>query len=203
MIRSLREPSLADPSVSIRALRLHRFLLRAALAGAHIFAWLFIFQYVYLVEPSIAQAFARTALLYALSQIVTCLVTPYAALSLRLGTRRSLIFATLALSCAFFLLGAAFEGIWSFAYLPAAIVIFAMLLGVYRALYWVPYEVEANAEGEHHRASPVAEFCIALVPMVVGLFIAAVFTGPVWILYIGAGVTLISAVPLLYLRDIH
>src|SRR3989338_7780949 len=85
---SLREPALASPLRNVRLLSLHRFIFRFAFAGANIFAWIFIIQYFYLVEPSIGMGLERTALLYALSHTVTCLATPYAARLLRSGSPR-------------------------------------------------------------------------------------------------------------------
>src|ERR1700690_2528551 len=125
-----------------KALRMHRFLIRFALSGSSVFAWIFVFEYFYLIEPDLAHAFARVSLLYALSQITICLITPYAARVLRNGVVRSLMWATLAGAAAFAVLGATFAGSW-LAVPPAwGIVGFALLLAAYRALYWVPYEVE-------------------------------------------------------------
>ncbi len=199
----VREPFQGSPLRSLRALALHRFLLRCALAGVHVFAWIFIFQYFYLVEPDIAHALARTALLYALSQTITCLVTPHAARSLRGGTRRALYSAVLVAATAFVVLGAAFEGLWGGVSVPLAIAVFAIALGIYRALYWIPYEVEVAADQSPRRVSTFAELLVALAPLSAGLFIAGVTMGPVWILYIGAIVLTFSTIPVLYLRDIH
>src|SRR3989338_3849678 len=98
---SWHEPVGASPIRSARALSLHRFLFRFAFAGANVFAWVFVFQYFYLVEPDIAHGLARTALLYALSQTITCLVTPFAARLLRSGARRALLLGTVAAASSF------------------------------------------------------------------------------------------------------
>lgn len=199
---SLREPSLASPLRSVRALSIHRFLFRFALAGANIFAWIFIFQYFYLVEPDIAHGLARTALLYALSQTITCLTTPYAARALRSGARRALLLATIVAASSFVILGAAFEGFWGSAYAPIALAAFACALGLYRALYWIPYEIEVRTVGKG-LGSLFVEFLIALAPFLGGVCVVALPYGPVLLLYIGAIFILISAIPTFYLRDVH
>ncbi|MEK7133881.1 MAG: hypothetical protein AAB804_02325 [Patescibacteria group bacterium] len=198
----VREPSLANPLRSVRALELHRFLLRAALAGVNIFAWMFVFQYFYLVEADIAHALARTALLYALSQTITCLVTPYAARRLRAGARSALILGTLLAAVAFLTLRTMFDGFWLSAFATDAVLGFALAIGLYRALYWVPYSVEAAA---HFQKKPllIAEFLIACAPLVGGLFIAGIGMGFVWILYIGAAIIALSAIPAFFIRNVH
>ena len=199
---ALREPSLSSPERNLRALSAHRFLLRFGFAGANMFAWIFIFQYFYLVEPDIAHGLARTALLYALSQAITCLVTPYAARLLRSGARRVLMSATLVAASAFVILGATFEGFWSNAYVPLLIVVFSCGLGLYRALYWIPYEIEAETTGKG-RGSILAEVLIALPPIICGISISVLPYAPVWILYAGAAFILLSVLPIFYLRDLH
>src|SRR3989344_2760909 len=169
---SLREPTLASPLGSARALSLHRFLFRFAFAGAHVFAWVFVFQYFYLVEPSLAQALARTVLLYALSQTVTCLSTPYAARFLRSGARRVFAWATTLAASSFIILGATFEGFWGTAYTPAAIALFAVGLGLYRAFYWIPYEIEIQATGKR-RGNLFTELLVAIAPVLGGFFVVA------------------------------
>ncbi len=168
----------------------------------HIFAWVFIFQYFYLVEPDIAHGLARTALLYALSQTITCLLTPYAARLLASGARRALMFGTLTAAGSFVILGAAFEGFWGGTYTPLALAAFACGLGIYRALYWIPYEIEAEA-GDARKNTIIGEFFIALPPFFGGVLVAAFSYGPLWLLYIGAALLILSAIPIFYLRDVH
>src|SRR3989338_949547 len=199
---SLRESTLASPMRSIRALSIHRFLFRFSFAGVNIFSWIFVFQYFFLVEPDIAHAFVRTALLYALSQTITCLVTPYAARLLRLGARRLLMFATLVAASSFVVLGAAFAGFWGGSYIPSALAVFACGLGFYRALYWIPYEIEVEATGVGRRTR-LAEVCIALAPLLAGVFIAAMPLGPVSLLFAGVTMILLATVPVFYLREVR
>jgi MFS family permease len=183
----------------MRPLVLHRFFLRFALAGASVFAWIFLLQYFYILSGDLALALARTALLYALSSIVTSLATPLTARLLRHGSRRALVFALTSIGSAFVILGAAFEGYWSD--IPAAIALFAVLLGLYRALYWVSYEVEATTTPAKRR-SRGTEILIALAPALGGLFIAGVTMAPVWLFYIAAAFVTLSALPLFYAQDV-
>ena len=119
-----------------------------------------------------------------------------------MGTRRVLIFGVLFAATAFVSLGATFEGFWSTAYIGAAIAVYAISIGLYRAIYWIPYEVEASVQRRTH-ISIFKEILIALAPLVAGLFIVSVEEGPALILYIGAGIILLSTIPILYVRDIH
>ena len=159
-----------------------------SLAGAHIFAWFSYFNISILSKPDIANALARTALLYALSQTVHCLATPFTARFLLVGTRRVLIFGVLFAATAFVSLGATFEGFWSTAYIGAAIAVYAISIGLYRAIYWIPYEVEASVQRRTH-ISIFKEILIALAPLVAGLFIVSVEEGPALILYTGGNHT--------------
>jgi len=199
---SLRAPSLATPSRSVRLLSLHRFLFRFAFAGANIFAWIFIFQYFYLVEPSIGFGLARTALLYALSHTVTCLATPYAARLLVSGSRRVCIAAIVIAAASFVVLGASFAGFWGAAYTSAALTAFSIGLGLYRALYWIPYELEVEATHKG-RVGMFGELAIALAPLLAGIVIVTTSLGPLPLLYSGSALMLLSAVPLMYLPDLY
>ncbi len=199
---SAMRPSYADAGHSVRALGGHRFLFRLALAGVHVFAWVFIFNYFYFVEQDLARALARAALLYALSYTVVCLVTPLSARLLRGGARRVLIFGALLAAVALVVLGAGLSGFWGGEYAPLAVIGFALALGVYRALYWVPYEVEASAQARA-RSSLFREFFVALAPALCGIFIAASPSAPLTLLFMGAGVMALSLLPLYYLRDVH
>lgn len=199
---SLREPTLAPAEWNVRLLSVHRFLFRFAFASANIFAWIFVFQYFYLVEPSIGLGLARTALLYALSHTVTCLTTPYAARLLVSGSRRVCIAAIVIAAASFVVLGASFAGFWGAAYTPTALTLFSIGLGLYRALYWIPYELEVEAT-HRGRTRLYTELIVALAPLLAGLWIVTASLGPLPLLYAGAGLMLLSALPLLYLPDIY
>ncbi len=188
---------------SARALRFHRFLLRLALAGINVYAWIFAFQYFFLTSPTIEQAFARTVLLYGLSQTVTCLATPYAARALRHGSRRSIVFALVCASASFVLLGATFEGFFPLS-VPLGIIAFSIGLGAYRSLYWIPYEVEARGVLQTtRRASLFREIVVALAPLGVGLLIASSGEAPLWSLFGAGALVLLSALPLIWVSEVH
>jgi hypothetical protein len=183
------------------ALRTHRLLLRTALSAAHAFAWIFIFEYFYIIGGDIAGAIARIALLYALSQIATALLTPLTARGLRHGMRREVIFGTLMAAAAFIFLGAIFEGLFN-GYYTLAMVGFALMLGAYRALYWVPYEVERH-ELKPQSAYLTYEVLLALMPAFAGFLLAAPGVYESWLLF-GAGVVMIlSLIPLISVPDVY
>ncbi len=79
----------------------HRLLVRIALSAAHIFAWLFIFQYFYYISDAYVPALVSTVVSYALAQILATMLTPLTAARLRKGIRGLLVNALLALSAAF------------------------------------------------------------------------------------------------------
>lgn len=184
------------------ALRLHRFLLRVALAGVSVFAWIFAFQYFYLVGPDAAHALARVVLLYALSQTITCLATPYTARLLRHGSRRAMTFALLSAATGFVFLGASFAGFFGVS-IAGGIIVFAVALGLYRALYWIPYAVEAEGAGKRRRMGVPYEILVALAPLCVGLFIVSSSTASAWVLFAAAALIVIAALPLSRVREAY
>lgn len=185
------------------ALRLHRFFLRVALAGATVFAWIFVFQYFYLVSPDAAYALARTALLYALSQTITCLATPYTARLLHYGSRRTIIFALLAASVGFVFLGGAFGGYFGVS-IAGGIIVFAFALGLYRALYWIPYEIELGEVTRTSRGMNIpSELFVALAPLGAGLFITTSGEAPMLVLFLAAILILVSILPLSGAREVR
>lgn len=199
---SMRDPSHRTSISASAALRLHRTFLRCALGMVHIYAWIFVFEYLYYTEQNLSHALSQTILLYALAQIVITLMTPFAARYLRFGTRRSLIFGTAFVACAWVLLNATFASIPSAALASTALVAFAIMLGVYRALYWIPYEVESEAV--QAPAAPLGtQLIIALTPLAGGLIIAGLVEGPTILLLSGALLVAISAVSLLFVRDLY
>lgn len=200
---SIREPYPADEDsrLSSRALEMHRFLFRASLSAANLFAWIFVFQYFYVMSGDIAHAFARVALLYALCQLVVTLATPLSVGFLRYGARRGLVEAALLAAAAFVVLGATLEGFWGGAYSAYGMLAFAIILGFYRAFYWMPYEAEA------HRSTSGGgvwkEVAIALVPLCAGLFLVSDPMAPVWLLFFAAALIALSVFPLHGVRDVH
>ncbi len=197
-----REPISSGYAWSAKALTLHRFILRFAFGATQIYAWIFVFEYFRFVGQAFDESFVRTILLYTLSQTITCLFTPYAARFLRHGSRRLLIVGTSLAAVALVVLNATFSGAWFVVAVSGSIVTFAVLMGLYRALYWIPYEVEFEAEGRR-AVSLFTHVAVASGPLLGGLIIAGYVQGPSLLLYGGAALLALSTIPLLFARDIH
>ncbi|PIR82207.1 hypothetical protein COU20_03555 [Candidatus Kaiserbacteria bacterium CG10_big_fil_rev_8_21_14_0_10_59_10] len=144
----------------------HRTLVRAAFALAHVFVWVLSFELLSAALASVGAALAATALLHATSQTVSLYTTPFAARFLhRAGARRSMSLAALAAVAAFAMFAHIFserEGALPLAALCSAVV----LLGLYRALYWVPYRVMDDRTAEQaYRSHYLRELGIASLPL--------------------------------------
>ncbi len=200
MIR-IRSAHVPHNGVMDRALHAHRLLLRAGLSMAHMFAWIFIFEYFYALSNDLARSLAGVVLLYALVQFVTGVLTPISAAHLRHGTRRVLIWGVIFAASAFVVLGATLGGYfdsslaWSFA-------LFAILLGAYRALYWIPYTLTASGIPETPMRAYL-EVLIALMPLFAGLTVVSVPFADVRLLFGAAALIGLSALPVLYLSDTY
>lgn len=191
-----------------RARALHRLLLRAALSGAQVFAWIFVFQFFYVRSGDMAQAIASLALTYALTQVITILVTPWAARRVRYGFRRLLVYAVIFLAGAFAALAASFAGYLG--PLGWGIGLFAMCMGIYRGLYWVPYEVAlipgqagGQESGSSSRWGSSTEIFIALMPAIVGLALTMGPISPIVLLCGATVLVLLALVPLSFMRDVR
>jgi hypothetical protein len=178
---------------------LHRTLVRVALSAGHVFAWVFIFQYFYVRYGSLDAGLSSTLLTYALSQVTTVLLTPLFASFVRYGFKRLLIYSTLLLSTAFAVLAVSFAG-----YLGTVewgIGLFAACLGLYRALYFVPYAL--SKELLPGRTNYFREFAVAFAPLVAGLALSA---GPAALVALPASLAALlalSILPLLTLPDVR
>ncbi len=173
--------------------------MRLALSSAHVFAWIFVFQYFSIVNGTTA-ALGRAALLYALTYLIHCLATPYAAQILRNGVKRAIIFATVVCATAFILLGAIFTGL--FGDPDIGIVLFAVLLGLYRALYWIPYTLEVTppVRGWRHFGR---EAIIAIAPLIGGIALAYSPVSSVGILFIAGILMLLASLPLMHIAEVY
>ncbi len=183
------------------ALRTHRLLLRLAFSASNAFAWIFIFEYLYLLSNDVGAALVHVALLYALSQTIAILFTPLAARGLRNGMRREMIFAVLAAASAFIFLGASFQGL--FGQLTLVVLVgFALLLGLYRALYWIPYQIE-----RHDMQAPSSrlsfEIIIALVPTFIGSLFVLHTIHESWVLFGAASVMILALLPFITIPDVY
>ena len=178
----------------------HRYLLRAGLSLVNVFAWIFVFEYFYLVSANMGRALAATALLYGFAQFMTIVATPMAAAHLQRGTKHSIIWGTVCAASAFVLLGATLSGYFN---MPFAwgVVGFAVLLGMYRALYWVPYQVTRSETQPHLYMKAYLEILIALMPLFAGLTLGAAAFAEGRLLFGAAVLILLSIVPALFLSD--
>lgn len=176
---------------------LHRFLVRAALSSAHIFAWLFVFQYFFVISGSYVDALVAAVLSYALAQIVAIVLTPYTARRLRYGIRGMLVNALIALAAAFATLSLAFSGILGS--IPLGIVLFAIFIGAYRSLYWIPYELAASK----HSTGRFSEIVLALIPALAGFALSLSGSAPIYVLATASLVSLIAIFPVYALKNTH
>jgi hypothetical protein len=182
-------------------LRNHRLLLRSAFAAVHALAWIFVFEYFFIRNGDLGVSIARVALLYALSQTATCLLTPLTVRGLRHGMKREIILGVLAGAAAFVSLGALFDGFFGALY-PLAVVLFAFLLGLYRALYWVPYEVE-NHEMQARRVYLTYEVFVALMPVFACYMLAYDGVRESWLLFAAGAVMILSLLPVAGVPDAY
>lgn len=184
------------------ALHAHRFLVRVALSIANIFAWIFVFQYFFLYSQSMAGALIATALMYVISQTIIIILTPFSAAHLRHGVRRSMVYGTLTAGAAYIYLGATLAN--TFGGQPAGwgIAVFAILIGSYRALYFIPYELEAATNDPARFRIPIFyEIIIAFMPAFAGITLISQPFAPLRILFGSAVLMLISLLPLLFVKD--
>lgn len=191
------------PPARFGALHAHRFLFRVALAIGNIFAWILVFQYFYTQANNVAVALASTVLMYALAQVFTVILTPLSAAHLRRGTKRSIIYGALLAGAAYVFLAATLDG--TLGGEPAAwgIGVFAILIGAYRALYWVPYHLRTASASRERMRLPVAyEAAIALMPLFAGITLVTFPFAPQRLLFGAAFIVLMSLVPLVSVRDV-
>ena len=146
------------------------------------------------------------ALLYALTQLITIVATPMSAAHLRRGVKHSLVWGTVFAAGSFVYLGATLGGFFSgdaasleFGW---GFVVFAVLLGMYRALYWIPYKlVEAETPSPHLHMRGYIEVLIALMPLFAGITIVSTQFAYLHILFGASALTMLSLLPALFLKD--
>ncbi|HEV3244729.1 MAG TPA: hypothetical protein VG102_00030, partial [Candidatus Paceibacterota bacterium] len=181
-----------------RFLHAHRTFLRAGLALVSAFAWVFVFQFSLAYSLSVPRALLFALVVYALSQVTLILITPLSAAHLRHGMKRAMFFGALCCALAFAVLGATLAGYFS-SPLGWGLVLFGILLGVYHALYWIPYRLQ-NA-GSSREPDALFEILLALMPAFAGVTLASIYLSPLRLLFGAAGLMLLSVVPLFFLRD--
>lgn len=175
----------------------HRFLTRAALSAVNVFSWLFIFQYFFVMSGDVLHALVATAGSYALAQTIAILVTPYTARRLRHGIRGMLVNALLSLSGAYAILAIGFSGLLGS--VQAAIVMFAIAMGLYRALYWIPYQLAAKK----HARNRMMDIVLAFVPAVSGFAMTLAPSAPILVLAFASFITLVAILPVYMFKNTH
>jgi hypothetical protein len=185
--------------MNLSAPLVHRLLVRATLASAHLFAWVFIFQYFYIQTGTIAGALGSALFTYALSHAIVVLLTPYSAKCLRHGFRRTLIIATILLAASFAVLASAFSG--SLGNVGLGVALFAILSAMYRAFYWTPYELFKVVAPEGRREW--VEIVVALMPLIAGLYVATASASVAALLYAAGALALLACIPLAGVRDAY
>ncbi len=179
------------------ARQLHRFLLRAALAGAQVFAWIAAFQFLYFYTGSLAGAFAGVALTYALQHTVAILLVPLAARNMRHGSERTLEAAVLCAAAAFATIGGMYISLGiAFTWAMGA---FAILMGAYRALYYIPYALASREE----KPLPSLDILVALMPALAGVLIASAWYIPQALYFGAAALIVLSLIPTYRMRNLH
>ena len=203
----------------------HRFLLRAGLAIGNVFAWIFVFDYFFSLSGSIEKALVGVLLMYGLSQGVTMILTPIASAQLRHGTRGAMLWALILAASAFVVLGAALGGLFNGAVESLwGVAAFALFLGAYRALYFVPYELNrlpvalrsaparalrtgGQARGNVKKSYPYDsvffEMLLAFIPAFAGATFLVEAYAPLKLLFGAAAFAGISALPLFLIPNIH
>lgn len=181
-------------------LHAHRLLLRLGLSLVHAFAWVFIFEYFYLLSANVGRGLAGTVLLYAFAQFITLVVTPVSAAHLARGVKRTLIWGTVIAACAFTVLGASFSGYFD---TPAlwGVVAFATLLGLYRALYWIPYTLSSAESTPLAHMRTYFEVLVALMPLFAGFTLVSMQSAPARLLFGASALIVLSILPALFMRD--
>lgn len=175
--------------------------MRAAFAVGQAFAWVITFQYFFAQTLSFGGAMLGVLGVYILSQGVTLLLTPLSGARLRRGFRPLMAFGVLSVSGAFFAFGIGAEQLFPTFMVWEGVLVFATLLGAYRALYWIPYGVSMSA---HEQVRPFTRFStdllIAALPLVAGTILLLPF-GMITV-FLSAGVLALLSLPLLGgLRD--
>lgn len=176
-------------------LNAHRFFSRVSLLLGGVFVWIFVLSYCFGITHSIPLAFAGAALVYAISQIVVLACTPLAAAHMH-NAPQSMVWAMLSLASSYILLGSLFE--IPFGAGPAwGVACFALLHGLYRAFYWIPYTIE-----QERAPTPfplLYEIIICYAPLFAGLTLITQPFPAVRILFGAAVFALCSTLPAFFL----
>jgi hypothetical protein len=126
------------------------------------------------------------------------IATPLSAAHLRYGMKRAMLFGALFAALAFAVLGATLAGYFS-SPIGWGLVLFGILLGAYRALYWIPYRLQRT--GAQSGSHVFFEILLALLPAFAGATLATIYLSSLRLLFGAAALMLLSIVPIFFLRD--
>ncbi|MBI5456537.1 hypothetical protein HY969_02255 [Candidatus Kaiserbacteria bacterium] len=188
--------------MTLSAITIHRFLLRAALAAGNVFAWVLVFHALYFSGETLTGALIATVLAYAAAQLIAFFLTPLSGMNLANGTQRSILYATFALSVSFVWLAAASTGVFGAGAenIWVGIVGFACLQGVYRAFYWIPYRASQGARHQQ-QTNYLFEVFLTLMPLSASIIIVGA-VGGAWMLLVGcATLAFASSIALIGIRE--
>lgn len=174
----------------------HRALMRIGLS-AIVFAWLFVFANEALLSRSTSEALVQVVLLYALAQTTCALVAPIAMREIGFGMRRGIVLGALVACLAFIVLAGASIGIF-IGGLGASMTVFAILIGLYGALYKIPYATGASV-ARTHSSHMFVEMAVALMPILL-VFAGMLNAEYAFVIIFGGATALIfvGVVPLLF-----
>jgi len=126
------------------------------------------------------------------------IATPISAAHLRHGVKRAMILGACIAALSFGVLGATLAGYFA-SPIGWGIVLFGILFGAYRSLYWIPYRLQSLALGPTQSA--LFELLIALLPAFAGATLTLVLFSSLRLLFGAAALLLLSVVPIFFIRD--
>ncbi len=188
----------ARGSASDRALLLHRMLMRFGLTVANLLALVSIAVTSIGLTRSVTAGVIATLLWYALAQLVVFILTPLSGRALRHGTRRGLVYGTLAAASACIFFASFYTTVLPLQATLAAMALYILGMALHRALYWVPYSTTLPSA-----PSAIEMLIRACVPLVLGVVLSA-FPSLLPLMFLFAGFCiLISIVPLMRVSDTY
>lgn len=174
----------------------HRFFMRAGLAFGQLFAWVVLFDYALFFSGNFFDSFTLVLSLYAGSHLVTFALTPLSGKLLRFGFRRLMGYGTLVLALAYFAFAVSLQGLYVSYTIEFGATVFAVLVGVYRALYWIPYGVGlASYQSARPFTRTYSELLTASLPLAAGILFLLPM-GAVSVFFL-AGALVLMGLPLL------
>lgn len=171
---------------------LHRPLVRLSLALSSVFAWI-------LIAGIFAGDLIPVAFLFVLSAFTTFIVTPLSSRLVGRGLVHTIMIGGALLALAAVMLAFGLSELVPGIGIAGAIG-YALTLGLYRAVYWVPYRADAALSGPFH-ITFFAELVAALCPLFAGYLIA--LYGGAWVMWFSAAFATLSLFALAGSADVY